>query len=60
VEQNLVRALAINGGDIWQVILNPITATILVLAAITAVMGFRREVKQMRRIAVGPAANAVS
>ncbi len=37
IEQNLNRALTINGGDFFAIIVRPITATILLLALITVI-----------------------
>src|SRR5690606_31430801 len=42
VERNLVRGLAIHGGDPIFLLTSPITLTILALAALTMVLGFLR------------------
>lgn len=49
VEQNLVRALAINGGDVGAVLGQPITLGILAVAGLTAFFGFRRELRSARQ-----------
>jgi len=46
IERNLARGLAIHDGDITFLFGEPITLTILALAVITAVLGFRRESSQ--------------
>src|SRR5690606_12313103 len=42
IEQNLVRGLAIHGGDVKFLFASPITLTILILAVVTMIFGFIR------------------
>ena len=49
IESNLNRALTITRGDIFEIVTRPITATILVLAVITAVYSFLSNLRQTRR-----------
>lgn len=54
VEQNLVRGLAIHGGDPMFLLSRPITLTILVLALLTTVFGFIRSRQQAQAAARAP------
>jgi putative tricarboxylic transport membrane protein len=47
VEKNLLRGLAINGGDFLQLLSRPITASILLLAAVTVVWSLVRRKREL-------------
>lgn len=45
IENNLGRALIITRGDLWEVVSRPITATLLIVAIVTAVWSYVRTVR---------------
>jgi putative tricarboxylic transport membrane protein len=48
VEKNLLRGLAINGGDFIQLLSRPITLTILLLSALTVLLSLRRRKQEIK------------
>lgn len=42
IEQNLNRGLIIAGGDVWDIVTRPITAGLLIVSIVTAVLSYRR------------------
>lgn len=48
IEQNLNRGLIIAQGDLWAILTRPITAGLLIVAAVTAVLSYRRSMTATR------------
>lgn len=51
IENNLGRALIIKGGDLWEVVSAPITASLLAISVVTAVASYVRTVRSERKMA---------
>ena len=51
IEDNLGRAMIIANGDLWAVVSRPITATLLIVAIVTAVWSYFRTVRTERAAA---------
>ncbi len=55
IENNLGRALIIEGGDLWDVVSKPITASLLIVSFVTAVISYIRTVRSEREMSSSPA-----